>query len=112
MRHDARSLFDPRWSAVNARPDDNRISGLLLNDTPIYHHLTSLNRRYSVLYLRAQCVERPSRISRVLSKARQVDDVFIPDIRPSQNLRPVSHRDHKYQEKRYYVSHQWDKWRE
>jgi hypothetical protein len=82
-------LFDPRRFAVNARPDDNRVSGLVLNDTSIYHHLTTLNLNL-VLYLRAQCMERPSRISRVLSKPRQVDDVFIPDIRPSQNLRPVS----------------------
>jgi len=94
MRHDPRSLFDPRRFAVNARPDDNGVSGLLLNDTSIYHQLSTLNRRQlvlklRVLKLRALCIEGPSGISWVLSKPRQIVDVVIPDIWPTQSLRPA-----------------------
>ena len=99
MRHNARSVFNPGSFPVDARPDDNGVSGLMLNDS-IHHQRRTRNRRL-VLELRAQCIERPSRISWVLSKPRQVVNVFIPDIRPSQNLGLVSQRDHKYQEKRY-----------
>lgn len=85
MRHNPGSLFDRRRIPVDTRPDDNRVSRPMLNDTSISQHLRTSNHRRLVLKLKTRIwlIEGLPGISWVFSKPGQVVDVVIPDLRPS-----------------------------